>query len=304
MNRVATLPAVETWSYSEAFSRNLGLVTPSEQERLRQSRVAVAGLGGVGGVDLVTLARLGIGKFTIADPDVFEVKNSNRQYGAKASTRGLAKAEVMRQVVLDINPEADVRLFAEPLGRDNIDAFLEGAAVLIDGIDAFAVDVRRLLFAAARRRGVYALGAGPIGFSTAWVVFSPHGMSFERYFDLNDAMSDVEKFVAYVIGMCPAATQRAYMDLSHLDVARQTGPSLGLACQLASGVVAAEVAKILLGRGNLRVAPCYQQFDAYTCSLKKGRLLGGNRNPLQRLKRRWLLRYLRNNAPLTANPEA
>lgn len=75
-----------SWSYSEAFSRNLGLISPSEQEKLRQSRVAVLGLGGVGGVNLVTLARLGIGRFTIADPDTFELANFNRQYGAMVST--------------------------------------------------------------------------------------------------------------------------------------------------------------------------------------------------------------------------
>ncbi len=94
------------WSYDEAFCRNLGLISPTEQQRLRNSRVAIAGMGGVGGIDMVALARMGIGKFTIADPDVFEIRNSNRQYGAMRSTNGQAKAEVMRNIVHDINPEA------------------------------------------------------------------------------------------------------------------------------------------------------------------------------------------------------
>ena len=76
------------WAYEEAFSRHRGLISKTEQERLRNSRVAVVGMGGVGGVDLVTLARLGIGQFTIADPDTFEVSNTNRQYGAANSTLG------------------------------------------------------------------------------------------------------------------------------------------------------------------------------------------------------------------------
>ena len=54
------------WSYEEAFSRNLGIFTKEEQETLRNSRVAIIGMGGVGGVHLMTLTRLGIGKFTIA----------------------------------------------------------------------------------------------------------------------------------------------------------------------------------------------------------------------------------------------
>ena len=55
------------WSYEEAFSRNLGLINPQEQEKLRKSRVAIAGMGGIGGINLMTLARLGIGAFRIAD---------------------------------------------------------------------------------------------------------------------------------------------------------------------------------------------------------------------------------------------
>ena len=280
------------WSYRDAFSRNLGLVSPAEQELLRRSRVAVVGLGGVGGVDLVTLARLGIGRFTIADPDVFEIHNTNRQYGATWSARGRVKADVMASIVRDINPEAELNVFREPIGPTNADAFLKGADVLVDGIDAFEIDLRRLLFRKARERGIYALGAGPVGFSTVWVVFDPRGMTFDRYFDLSDRMDAIEKFVAYVIGMAPSSRHPRYMDLSYLDVENQTGPSAGLACHLASGVVTAEVLKVLLGRGRVYPAPFYHQFDAYLGRFVRKRLVGGNRHPLQWIKRRWLLNYI------------
>ena len=285
-------PAPAHWSYDEAFSRNLGLVSPDEQARLRSSRVAVVGLGGVGGVDLVALARLGIGKFTIADPDVFEVRNTNRQYGATSSTAGLGKADVMCRIIRDINPDADMRVFREPIGPANADAFLKDADVLVDGIDAFEIDLRRLLFRKARERSIYALGAGPVGFGTVWVIFGPGRMSFDRYFDLRNGMDAVEQFVAYVVGMAPASIQRSYMDLAYLDVEKRTGPSAGLACHLASGVVASEVLKILLKRGKVHVAPVYHQFDAYRGRFVRKRLVGGNRHPMQRLKRRWLIRYI------------
>jgi molybdopterin/thiamine biosynthesis adenylyltransferase len=285
--------AAPPWSYHEAFMRNLGLVNAVEQDRLRASHVAIAGLGGVGGIDLVTLARLGIGRFTIADPDVFETRNTNRQYGAMQSTEGRHKADVMREIVRDINPEADIRVFRDPLGSENADAFLEGSHVMVDGIDAFEIDLRRLLFRKARERGIYALGAGPVGFSTAWVVFAPHGMTFDRYFDLSDTMDSIEKFVAYISGMAPSLLQRKYMDLSYLDFKNRTGPSTSLACHLASAVVGAEVLKILLGRGRMYSAPHYHQFDAYLGRYVRKRLIGGNRNPVQRIKRRWLVNYIR-----------
>src|SRR3954454_15572117 len=83
------------FSYDEAFSRHRGLIDPREQEKLRRSRVAIVGMGGVGGIHLLTLARLGIGSFHVADPDSFELANFNRQAGATMPGLGRPKVEVM-----------------------------------------------------------------------------------------------------------------------------------------------------------------------------------------------------------------
>src|SRR5437764_7307201 len=81
--------------YKEAFSRNLGWLTEWEQQALRHKRIAIAGMGGVGGFHLLTLARFGIGAFNIADMDKFELVNFNRQIGATMETIGRPKAQVM-----------------------------------------------------------------------------------------------------------------------------------------------------------------------------------------------------------------
>ncbi len=281
------------FDYATAFVRNRGLVTAEEQQRLRRSRVAIAGLGGVGGQHLITLARLGIGRFTIADPDHFEPANTNRQYGATQSRMGEAKADTMAEMVRDINPEIELTVFREPIGADNVDAFLDGADVLVDGVDLFAIEARRILFRAAARRGLYAVTAGPVGYSTAWLVFAPDGMSFDRYFDFSDEMDEIQKTIAFLVGASPRATQLAYMNLDFMDVRHHIAPSVSFGCQLASGVAAAETLKILLGRGRIRPAPYYQQFDAYLARHVRGRLRGGNRHPWQRLKRWWLYRQYR-----------
>ncbi len=139
-------PAASPWTYEEAFSRNRGIISEADQRTLYHSRVAIAGMGGIGGIDLVTLARLGVGRFNIADPDVFEPANTNRQFGAMVSTMGRNKAEVMAEIVRDINPEADVRVFTDALGPDNVDDFLQDADFFVDAIEVFEMDVRRLLF--------------------------------------------------------------------------------------------------------------------------------------------------------------
>lgn len=287
-----TEPAA-AWSYDTAFCRNRGLINGDEQNKLRHSRVAIAGLGGVGGIHLVTLARLGIGAFHLADPDRFEEANFNRQYGATTHALGRSKAETMAETAAAINPQIDLRVFTEAVTPENIDAFLDGVNVFVDGIDFFAIDARRLLFREVRRRGIWAVTAGPVGFSTAWLVFDPRGMSFDDYFDLHDGMDHWEQIIAFVAGLAPRATHLPYLDLSAVDPQSGRGPSAGLACQLCAGVAAAEVVKILLGRTPIRSAPRYSQFDAYRAILRTGRLRWGNRHPLQRLKRWYLRRRFR-----------
>lgn len=282
----------ERWSYQEAFSRNLGLISPTEQERLRNCRVAIPGMGGVGGLHLMTLVRLGIGKFRIADADTFTLGNFNRQFGSSIDTINQSKAETLATAALAVNPELDIDVRTDFVDASNVHEFLEGVDLLVDAVDFFAFDARRLLFREAYKRGIWAVTAGPIGFSTAWISFSPTGMSFDTYFDLRDEMDSLDRFIAFALGLAPKATHIPYFDFSYVDRDSGRGPSVAAACRLASGVVGAEAVKILLGRGNLRPAPHFHQFDAYRYMLKHGRLIWGNQGPLQRLKRRIMRRRL------------
>lgn len=284
----------QDWAYEAAFARHEGLINAEEQQRLRRSHVAIVGMGGVGGVHLVTLGRLGIGRFSIADLDAFDVANMNRQYGARTDTLGRPKAEVMAEEIRRINPEVELRVFDHGIAADSIADFLSGVDLFVDGIDFFAIDLRRRLFRQAAQNGIHAVTAGPIGFSTAWLAFDPNGMSFDEYFDLSDDQPELDQLVAFAVGLTPAMTHTPYMDLSKIDVANQRGPSAGLACQLCAGVAAAESLKILLGRGPVRCAPAYSQFDAYRGLLRRGRLWRGNRHPVQKLRRWALGRKLRN----------
>ena len=280
------------WTYDEAFSRNLGLINPEEQEKLRRATVAIPGMGGVGGIHLMTLTRLGVGGFRIADPDTFEVANFNRQYGADTRSVGQSKAATMAEMARAINPELRLDVHEEPITKQNVGAFLGGTDVMVDSIDFFSFDTRRMIFAEARRKGIWSVTAGPIGFSAAWLLFDPAGMSFDEYFDIRDGMKPVDVFAAFLMGLTPHATHAGYLDLSYVDRKTGRGPSAGLAAALCSGVAAAEIVKIILGRGPLRPVPHYSQFDAYRRVLRTGRLRWGNRGPLQRLKRAVLRRRM------------
>lgn len=288
-----SLSTTSHWSYEEAFQRNLGILTEAEQEKLRNSRVSIIGMGGVGGVHLITLTRLGIGNFTIADPDTFELANFNRQHGARVNTIGRPKVEVMAEDARAINPELNIHAMQAPIGPDNVDEFLEGTDILVDGVDFFAIDARRLVFAKAREKNLWAITAGPHAFSTAWLVFDPNGMSFDEYFDFRDEMTEQEKILAFAVGCCPSPIHLKYLDLSkYFQPGKRAGASLGLACHLASGIVGTETARILTGRPGVRPAPSYLQFDAHRQLLKRGRLWRGNRHPWQQAKRWWFGRKM------------
>lgn len=284
------------FSYEEAFSRHQGLLTPDEQQKLRSSRVAIIGMGGVGGVHLMTLTRLGIGKFTIADPDTYELANFNRQYGANIHTLGRKKVDVMAEEALAVNPELDIRTIDEPISAENVDEFLDDADLLVDGVDFFAIDARRLVFREARNRGLWAITAGPHAFGTAWMVFDPQGMSFDEFFDLHDGMDETDKIVAFSVGCVPSPLHLAYVDLkTYFRPGAKAGASLALACNIASGITGAYTAKILLDRPGVQPAPWYGHFDAYRQKLVTRKLRGGNRHPWQRAKRWWLKRQMTNN---------
>ena len=132
--------------YDEAFARNIGWVTEAEQAALRGKRIAIAGVGGVGGVHLLSLARLGIGAFHVAEMDTFDLVNFNRQAGAMMSTLGRPKVDVMVEMAGQINPELDIKVFGEGVNAGNLDAFLDGVDLYVDGLDFFAFQARRDTF--------------------------------------------------------------------------------------------------------------------------------------------------------------
>jgi molybdopterin/thiamine biosynthesis adenylyltransferase len=278
-------PAVsmQTYSYDEATSRNIGWLTCQEQDQLRHKRVAIAGLGGVGGVHLLTLCRLGIGKFHLADFDTFDLANFNRQAGAAVSTLGQHKLDVMIRQALDINPELDIKGFADGVTQDNLGAFLDGVDLYIDGLDFFAFEVRQQVFAACAAKGIPAVTAAPLGMGVAVLNFLPGGMTFDEYFRLEDG-PEKEMPLRFLLGLAPARLQMGYLvDPSAVDLANHKGPSTNMACQLCAGVAATEALKILLRRGPVRAAPRGYHFDAYRNKLALTWRPGGNRNLLQRL---------------------
>lgn len=293
-SKAATIHEIQpAYDTKLAFSRTIGFVTHEELETLQRSRVAIAGLGGVGGHHLETLTRLGIGHFNIADFDHFEIHNINRQIGAKVSTFGRPKCEVMAEVARDINPGAVIREFPQGVNKDNLDAFLEGVDVYIDGLDFFAFSAREMMLNACAERGIPAVTVGPIGMGAAMLVFMPGQMTFEQYVGWA-GKSEEEKGLRLLLGLTPKGSHRQYLvDPTAVDLANRKGPSTPMACNLCAGVAGCETLKILLKRGPIKAVPHSVVYDAYLNRTIHSYTPGGMKNPLMRLKLMVLRRFLK-----------
>lgn len=103
--------------------------------KLKKSRVAVFGVGGVGTFAVEGLVRSGVGSFVLVDHDIIDVTNINRQLHATTKTIGLPKVEVMKERMLSINPEVHVETFQEVYNEQNAEGLLSDYDYVVDAID-------------------------------------------------------------------------------------------------------------------------------------------------------------------------
>jgi molybdopterin/thiamine biosynthesis adenylyltransferase len=224
-----------------------------------------------------------VGAYNLADFDTYAVANFNRQAGAMMSTLGRPKLDVIAAMAKDINPGLEIRTFVHGVSAENLDEFLDGTDLYVDGLDFFAFAARCATFAACARLAVPAITSAPIGMGVAHLNFLPGGMTFEQYFRM-DGMPESEQALRFLLGLSPAMLHRSYLvDPSRVNFHERRGPSTAMACPLCAGLAATEALKILLGRGKVVAAPRGLHFDAFRGKLAKTWRPGGNNHPIQRL---------------------
>lgn len=156
----------------EIFSRTALLLGEEKMQVLANAKVAVFGVGGVGSFATEALARCGVGHFTLIDKDIVSTSNINRQLIALVSTVGRYKTDVMKERIMDINPEAVVEEYKCFYGKENEDIFdFNQFSYVIDAIDTISSKI--LLIEKAKRAGVpviSCMGAGNKLYPTSFEV--------------------------------------------------------------------------------------------------------------------------------------
>ncbi|MEN5147950.1 ThiF family adenylyltransferase [Pseudomonas orientalis] len=169
-------------SKDEMLNRSMPLLTEAGIEKLAGCRVVIAGCGGVGGAMALTLCRMGVETFRLADPGVFDPPDMNRQWAATGSSMGRNKALVYRELILDLNPLAKVEIYVEGVTDHNQAEFLSGADIMVDCLDANVPHaLRESLHRKARQLGVFSV-VGPImGFGCFALCSSPQGLAMDYW---------------------------------------------------------------------------------------------------------------------------
>lgn len=276
---------MEKFNYEEAFSRNLGWLTKEEQDKIKTFTIAVPGLGGVGGHHLHALIRMGFSNFHISDLDYFELGNFNRQFGSYISTIGRDKAECLKEILLDINPDSNIKVFNKGINEENMEEFLEGVDLVADGLDLYASHLRAPLYELAYKKGIFVVTSGPFGMGTSVMAFHPNKMSFNKYFDLErDNLTVESQIIRFLVGLSPNMLHRKYIaSPEHVQLFNGKLPSLHVGCYAASAAMGSTIMKIALGRGKVIYAPRGYQVDFYLNKVVKFWRPFGNKNPLQRI---------------------
>ena len=271
------------------FSRNYGFWSEDEQRALFAARVAIAGVGGDGFQLGLKLARMGVASFSVADPEVFELENVNRVEGASAATIGRRKAEVFRERVLDINPDAEVRIFIDGVTPENVAAFMQGASLVLDESELTKPEIGSLIARRARLQGIPDLLVMNVGFAAQVTSFAPSSSwTFERFmgFDADmplDEIADAGVDFARCLPYIPP-----YTDLRSLRAVEGEGgnepaslPSISIGVDAASAIGSAQAfLHLTAGVANRRRAPIWAPRLAYTDAYRlRTRVIRAGRAP-------------------------
>jgi tRNA threonylcarbamoyladenosine dehydratase len=254
--------------YQETFSRNIGILTESDQDRLQKCSIALAGLGGVGGLIAERLIRMGIGQLKISDPGYFKKSNLNRQVYSCLPNLGKNKAEVISSQIKEINPEAKIAWSPSGIKTENeAMAFVGDCDVVADERNIGLFKEAVLLQRAARQAGKYYLFSVAYGFGALIVIFDPHGTTLEEYdglppgVDINDAANFSVPFEK-VMPIMPSYANAVNIEIVRkMHMGELPGSVTSIGAGLAAILATNEIVNIILKKRKIVTAPEYTYVD-------------------------------------------
>ncbi len=175
--------------YNERTDRNIGWITRKEQEKIKNSVVGIAGCGGMGGLVAATLIRLGVGEVRIADTEVFDISNLNRQFAATMTTVGKSKAFETAKMLRAIASDTKIVVYPEGINENTAEHFVAGCDVVCDEIEFWAIGSRILLHNVAKQVRALILNCSTAGHRVYCTKFTHDGMHISEVLELEYAQA-------------------------------------------------------------------------------------------------------------------
>lgn len=255
--------------YNDIFSRNQNLISRREQKKIKESTIAIAGVGGIGGLLAERLIRIGVGHLKIKDPGSFKISNLNRQYASNIQTLQKNKAKEIYKLLKKINPEAVISYSTKGIwSQKDADKFVKGASVVVDAMDFGLFKEAIYLQRAARNNNIYYMFSSAIGFGTLVAIFKPKGYTLENYngyrrnvnldtidlskISIDDVIPDIPGYIIDSLGKD---------QLIKIVKGLVPVPVNSVGVGLSSIVTANEVINIIIKKKPIITAPKYSHID-------------------------------------------
>jgi len=255
--RVFEAREVDPTYYWDRVDRNIGIITKEEQEILRASTIAIAGCGGMGGLVATQFARIGVGYLKIADSEVFDRSNINRQFGARLDTIGKGKALVTAEEIQRITPDVRIDVYEEGINEDTVEDFVKGCSVICDEIEFFGIKPRIMLHQVARRHGISLFCCNVVGFGTRIFFFTPKSMTMEEFLGLTGE-EEIEpwitrRLVERLLPEVPNAESEASQEVLNTRIIQnKQAPIFGGTPPISAGILIDSVSLFLIGEAENR----------------------------------------------------
>lgn len=247
--------------YTDITSRNIGILSKADQNKLKKAKIAIAGVGGIGGLLAERLIRMGVGKIRITDPGKFDVSNFNRQYGSNFLTINKQKARVVAKELGKINPQAKIEYDSIGItSQQDADRFVLGVDLVIDEMDYGLFNENLYLQKAARDKNIYYMFSTALGFGALVVNFNPKGITLESYNDFQKKKDSINSPILHltinnIIPHYPSYLQGKKTIVTKMIKRKIPVSSCSIGVGLASIITANEAINIILKKTKIITAP-------------------------------------------------
>lgn len=253
------------------FQRTSGILPDETLAALSRSHCVIAGVGGTGGQFAVDLTRMGIGYITLADFDVYEIHNSNRQVGCFQSTLGKRKIDVVSAICRDINPIIQIRNVEEGVTSRNAselvrpDGHFPSPTCVIEVIDVRGVQAKIDLHRECREAKVLAMTGIMTGLGATLISFGPDAPAYEDLFLTAESRLDLRRLIPRVSNCFqPEAVRRCLTGEGH-------APTCVVGATTASAMLISEIVRYLrFGLPGITLWPNYLHVDFHDYVYQRG----------------------------------